>query len=769
MIDKQQQLKSYIDQFFKSLRTRDFNQVEEVITTLIEMQVDLPEAADWASYFSGIAASEYQRNWANAELIFQTLLSRTVSPVLHAHVLLALGITYYQQAYWTKSVSVCEESANILATLNYPYKQAVVLRQAAFSYQMGFGEGIFGSEALDKATAYCQQALSLLISPPHSTPDTLLYESDLLFYQATTWEALADIHCAAGRWTEAIESYQKFHDLSVQGNNQFYTNFALLGLANAHQQRSQIDWPQAHAYYEQALAGFRPYHDSYNELTVLANQGALYLKQQTYTEALARFEQSLALVETVRTGISTPEARRSFFATVVNIYANTVLAYLALGKVTEALQTTERARSRAFLDSLFIGETDFSNRVEARPLTPSEIQSKLPADAILLVYFTTGLFETHGGRVTMAQAQRAVLFPKPTTLLFAVTRESITWVDLKLIPNNLYPQDQRNWVEGNFLQPAMLTALYRMLVAPAATLLADKARLYVVPHGPLHYVPFQALVLPDGSRWLRPDGPTLVYAPSASVLLRRRPRPTTAPPLSCLAVGCNESIHTTLYLAEAEADWVAQQLQGQALIGPAAKGAMLVQEAAQARLLHFACHGEFNLRAPLLSTLYIGREEALTGQAILETLKLRCDLVTLSACDSGLNQVQRGDELYGLLRAFLLTGATAVMAALWRVDDRPSLLLMMKFYTLVQQGVAYAEALKQAQLYLQSITLATAQATLAPLLGEQAATYLAAFATPPDGPIFAAPKYWAAFALIGDPDLLAASPESLPPATSAVD
>jgi CHAT domain-containing protein len=130
--------------------------------------------------------------------------------------------------------------------------------------------------------------------------------------------------------------------------------------------------------------------------------------------------------------------------------------------------------------------------------------------------------------------------------------------------------------------------------------------------------------------------------------------------------------------------------------------------------------------------------------------------------------VQRGDELYGLLRAFLLTGATAVMAALWRVDDRPSLLLMMKFYTLVQQGVAYAEALKQAQLYLQSITLATAQATLAPLLGEQAATYLADFATQGDRPIFSAPKYWAAFALIGDPDLLAASPESLPPATSAV-
>jgi len=342
---------------------------------------------------------------------------------------------------------------------------------------------------------------------------------------------------------------------------------------------------------------------------------------------------------------------------------------------------------------------------------------------------------------------------------------------LKLAPNQLYPQDQRNWVEGNFLQPQMLAALYHMLVAPAAALLADKKRLYIVPHGPRHYVPFHALLLPDKSRWLRLDGPTLVYAPSASVLLSRRPRPSTPPLLSCLAIGCNASEHTTLYLAEEEALLVAQRLQGQALVGADAKGTALVQSATRARILHVACHGEFNRSAPLLSTLYIGRTEALTGQAILETLKLRCDLVTLSACDSGLNQVQRGDELYGLVRAFLLAGATAVMAALWRVDDRPSLLFMLKFYELVQQGVAYAEALKQTQLYLQSMTLATAQATLIPLLGEQATTYLADFANATngtEGPIFAAPKDWAAFTLIGDPDLPAASLESPPLATPAV-
>lgn len=740
MMDKQQRLKSCIEQFFKTLRVRNFDSAQERIAELGELKAELPQADDWASYFTGILAIEYKHNWADAERIYKTLLDKPIEPVLRAHVLVALGIAYYPQAYWAESVAACQASADLWAGLNYPYKQAVALRQTAVVYQMGFSGGIFGPEALDKAAACCEQALHLLDSPTHSTPDTLLYESDLLFYQAFTWEVLGDIHCTTGRCSEAIKSYQKFLELSIQRNDQFYVGFAQLGLANAHQQQSEADWPQAHRYYLQALATLRPYQDPYNELTVLANQGALYLKQQAYSDALGCFEQSLALVETVRAGVSTPEARRGFFATVVHIYANTVLTYLALGKVTEAFQTTERARSRAFLDSLFIGETDFSNRIEARPLTPTEIQQKLPADALLLAYFTTGLFETHGGRVTLEQAQRAVLFPRSTTLLFAVTRESITCVDLKLMPNRLYPQDQRNWVEGNFLQPQMLAALYRMLVAPAAALLADKKRLYIVPHGPLHYVPFHALVLPDQSPWLRADGPTLVYAPSASVLLSQRPRPAAPSTLSCLAIGCNASGRTTLYLAEAEAHLVAQRLQGQALVGAAAKGAMLVQNAGQARLLHFACHGEFNRAAPLLSALYIGQEEALTGQAILETLKLRCDLVTLSACDSGLNQVQRGDELYGLLRAFLLAGATAVMAALWRVDDRPSLLFMLKFYELVQQGVAYAEALKATQLYLQSVTLATAQATLIPVLGEEATSYLADFATPDARPIFAAPK-----------------------------
>lgn len=92
--------------------------------------------------------------------------------------------------------------------------------------------------------------------------------------------------------------------------------------------------------------------------------------------------------------------------------------------------------------------------------------------------------------------------------------------------------------------------------------------------------------------------------------------------------------------------------------------------------------------------------ETLTALEALDRLRLRCDLVTLSACESGLSRVRRGDELIGLIRAFLYAGAPALVCTLWRVDERSTLMLMERFYRGVQAGTGFAEALRQAQLYL---------------------------------------------------------------------
>jgi CHAT domain-containing protein len=70
--------------------------------------------------------------------------------------------------------------------------------------------------------------------------------------------------------------------------------------------------------------------------------------------------------------------------------------------------------------------------------------------------------------------------------------------------------------------------------------------------------------------------------------------------------------------------------------------------------------------------------------------------VVLSACETGLGKLSRGDELVGLQRAFLYAGTPAVVTTLWKVDDRASFVLMREFYTHLQAR-GPAQALRQAQ------------------------------------------------------------------------
>jgi CHAT domain-containing protein len=79
------------------------------------------------------------------------------------------------------------------------------------------------------------------------------------------------------------------------------------------------------------------------------------------------------------------------------------------------------------------------------------------------------------------------------------------------------------------------------------------------------------------------------------------------------------------------------------------------------------------------------------------SLDLHARLVVLSACETGLGKLSRGDELVGLQRAFLYAGTPAVVTTLWKVDDRATFELIRAFYTRLDSANP-VEALRQAQL-----------------------------------------------------------------------
>jgi CHAT domain-containing protein/tetratricopeptide (TPR) repeat protein len=236
---------------------------------------------------------------------------------------------------------------------------------------------------------------------------------------------------------------------------------------------------------------------------------------------------------------------------------------------------------------------------------------------------------------------------------------------------------------------ALLAGLYDRLWAPLAHLVGRRERAVVVPHGYLHLVPFEALY--DGERFLV-ERMEISLAPSRAAWLRcleKGDRPAVG---SDLVLGYNPG--GALPFVEEEVRWVAGALQAEAYLNEAATVDRLLQAGAR-RLVHVAVHGEFRLDNPHFSTLLLGSGSLTAADAA--RLGLNAGLVVLSGCETGLSRITRGEELMGMISAFLQAGCASVLASRWRVDDRVTAELMHRFYEGLLAGQSKAAALREAQ------------------------------------------------------------------------
>jgi len=230
-----------------------------------------------------------------------------------------------------------------------------------------------------------------------------------------------------------------------------------------------------------------------------------------------------------------------------------------------------------------------------------------------------------------------------------------------------------------------LRELYDELVAPVRDRL-DTWRLVIVPHDFLHYVPFQALF--DGDRFLI-DTFEVTYAPSASVhhLCATKPRRDVT---SSLVLGVPDP--ATPFIQE-EAQSVAGLLPDARLyIGAEANEGALRAHGPDSRFVHIATHGLFRYDNPMFSSLQLG--DSRLSLFDIYQLDLAAELVTLSGCGTGLNVVEGGDELMGLVRGLLFAGARAALLTLWDVNDQSTAEFMNLFYQRLVSGSTKAAALR---------------------------------------------------------------------------
>jgi CHAT domain-containing protein len=399
--------------------------------------------------------------------------------------------------------------------------------------------------------------------------------------------------------------------------------------------------------------------------------------------ALAAYGEALTAAERVRARFRSEEFKTGFFGDMQQIFDSAIVLQMASGRAEAALETSERSRARALLD-LVRGRVKTSAGAEAvadplsRTLSLAELKAAAPENGAIVAY-----------HVTPAR-----------TFAWVVRRDGITPVTLdveqRALAAAITPFNAAIRARADDV-PAQASALYGRLVRPLNLKAGEP--IVIVSHDVLHRVPFQALRGPSG--WLLEER-ALSYAPSASVLaylLGRAARERTR----VVALGNPDLGAARLALpgAQREAETIkALYTNAEIYLQKDATKERLLARAPESQLLHVGAHAEVDEIDPLYSVIRLARSEKLAGELeaheIYRVNLSRSAIVALSACETGLGRITRGDEPWGFTRPVLSAGAPAMLVSLWEVEDAATARTMARVYKDLP-GTSARDALRAAQ------------------------------------------------------------------------
>lgn len=158
---------------------------------------------------------------------------------------------------------------------------------------------------------------------------------------------------------------------------------------------------------------------------------------------------------------------------------------------------------------------------------------------------------------------------------------------------------------------------------------------------------------------------------------------------------------TPLTNAALEVGRIGELTKGRTYIGEIATETQFKELAAQYGVLHFATHGILNHKYPLYSSLVLlgdEKEDGLLHTYELYNMELNAELVALSACNTGVGTIKKGEGAMSVARGFAFAGCPNIAMTLWPISDQATQVLMENFYIYLMRGMPKAEALQRAKL-----------------------------------------------------------------------
>ncbi|MEA2561858.1 MAG: hypothetical protein QOH06_3362 [Acidobacteriota bacterium] len=552
--------------------------------------------------------------------------------------------------------------------------------------------------------------------------------------------------------------------------------------------------------HQQALAIHQSAPGQYWAPVTLQELGRLHLRMGHPDRAAQLLDQAVEAMESTAEGLGgSRDTQAGYRASHEEIYRDAIQVALQRGRDAEAFHLLERSRAKSFLmllaerDLTFPGELpealersrrDNAARYDEKlreisQATGAETKEALQRDldrlrqerddvAVEIRKASPRLAALREPQPLDLDAARKVLDPgtlslsysvgKEKTILFAVTQDGGLQVKTLPVGEERLRRQVTDFLDRVRSQQAPAKDLYSELIAPVAGLVERSERVLILPDGPLHRLPFGALVRDDGRflTELKPLHTALSLTVYGTLRAASSPAgksgylvafgdpsfPKSMQAKDNLGPGLRSFGWTRLPYSRREVEQIAGVYPGARLyLGEEAteEHAKLIHDA---RILHFATHGYTDDRTPLDSALVLTIPEKPTKRRengllqvweIFEGVRIDADLVVLSACESALGRELSGEGLIGLTRAFQYAGARSVVASLWSVADQVTAELMARFHRHLAAGLPKDQALRAAQLELirepVKITTASGQAI------ETDAS---------------APFFWAAFQLFGD-------------------
>lgn len=588
--------------------------------------------------------------------------------------------------------------------------------------------------------------------------------SALRFYIESRTEiphGIAAVHLRQGRFDEAAQIYQESvnaMDRAIAGNEQIQSPRsveALVGLSEISYRRG--DSVNSLRLAKRAVEVAERTKNPELIFLALSALGNASIEAGEIAGAESAFRAAISLAEDGRRRVVGAETSQlSYLENRLGPFQKMVRIMFARGDAYGALEFAERGKSRVLNDLLRVGKIDWQSALDAsEKLKQIELQDRLArlnrrqtilkyqsapdpeqlADLskeierlrLEIEFLQTSAFAKYpelrrsrglsrpSGTLEplLAGGDRALVefaFAGESAFIFVATAGADGKADLRV--HQLDETTAKITERVNLLRTAVIEKnlgfkpsarfLYDVLFGKAASQIAGKTELVIVPDGALWSLPFAALIEPGG-RFLV-EKHALRLGQSLSALgelnsIRSDPELRAAevlavgnPKIDIAAVARVRAQYRSDLGDLPDAETEVKELRR--LYGPGglyltksdAREDVWKREAPRYRILHLATHGVANEYKPLYSHLFLSTSATSQGDdGLLEAweimnLRLNADLAVLSACETGQGRINSGEGLVGLSWAFAVANVPRVAASLWKVESGGTADLMIDFH-----------------------------------------------------------------------------------------